>query len=160
MEYCEGNDLDLYLKQQNKNQISETEAKTVIMQIVQGMSFYRFLLGTPTLNVDWFESKSFGWFYKTQKALKYLNELDKPVIHYDLKPGKSRTLPWMKFRLFWRNFEKLYSGNILLADGAVCGNIKITDFGLSKQNTHGDEGIELTSQGMSNKYDSFLTQCV
>ena len=40
MEYCEGNDLDLYLKQQNKNQISETEAKTVIMQIVQGMSFY------------------------------------------------------------------------------------------------------------------------
>lgn len=54
MEYCEGNDLDLYLKQQNKNQISETEAKTVIMQIVQ--------------------------------ALKYLNELDKPVIHYDLKP--------------------------------------------------------------------------
>ena len=39
MEYCEGNDLDLYLKQQNKNQISETEAKTVIMQIVQGMSF-------------------------------------------------------------------------------------------------------------------------
>ena len=43
-----------------------------------------------------------------------------------------------------------YLGNILLADGAVCGNIKITDFGLSKQNTHGDEGIELTSQGMSN----------
>jgi len=40
MEYCEGNDLDLYLKQQNKNQISETEAKTVIMQIVQGMSFF------------------------------------------------------------------------------------------------------------------------
>ena len=47
-----------------------------------------------------------------------------------------------------RIFENLYSGNILLADGAVCGNIKITDFGLSKQNTHGDEGIELTSQGM------------
>ena len=46
MEYCEGNDLDLYLKQQNKNQISETEAKTVIMQIVQGMSFYWSLLGT------------------------------------------------------------------------------------------------------------------
>ena len=56
MEYCEGNDLDLYLKQQNKNQISETEAKTVIMQIVQGMSFYRYLLGTPISNVDWFES--------------------------------------------------------------------------------------------------------
>ena len=56
LEYCEGNDLDHYLKQQNK--ISENEAKTIIMQIVQ--------------------------------ALKYLNELDKPVIHYDLKPGKSK----------------------------------------------------------------------
>ena len=40
------------------------------------------------------------------------------------------------------------TGNILLADGAVCGNIKITDFGLSKQNPHGDDGIELTSQGL------------
>lgn len=93
LEYCEGNDLDFYLKQQSK--ISENEAKTIIMQIVQ--------------------------------ALKYLNELDKPVIHYDLKPG-----------------------NILLADGSVCGNIKITDFGLSKQIIDGNEaneGIELTSQG-------------
>ena len=82
-----------------------------------------------------------------------MNELDKPVIHYDLKPGKSRT------QICGRNFENLYLGNILLADGAVCGNIKITDFGLSKQNTHGDEGIELTSQGMSNKYDSIF-HCV
>ena len=56
-----------------------------------------------------------------------------------------------------RIFENLYSGNILLADGAVCGNIKITDFGLSKQNTHGDEGIELTSQGMRLiQYDSYF----
>lgn len=93
LEYCEGNDLDFYLKQQSK--ISENEAKTIIMQIVQ--------------------------------ALKYLNELEKPVIHYDLKPG-----------------------NVLLADGSVCGNIKITDFGLSKQiidGAAGNEGIELTSQG-------------
>ena len=81
MEYCEGNDLDLYLKQQNKNQISETEAKTVIMQIVQGMSFYQYLSEISFWKVDIF-------FVKTQTALKYLNELDKPVIHYDLKPGK------------------------------------------------------------------------
>ena len=54
LEYCEGNDLDIYLKQHSK--ISEQEAKSVIMQIVQ--------------------------------ALKYLNELEHPVIHYDLKPGK------------------------------------------------------------------------
>lgn len=93
LEYCEGNDLDIYLKQHSK--ISEQEAKSVIMQIVQ--------------------------------ALKYLNELEHPVIHYDLKPG-----------------------NVLLADGSVCGNIKITDFGLSKQILDGDQqdgGIELTSQG-------------
>ena len=54
MEYCEGNDLDLYLKQQNKNQISETEAKTVIMQIVQGMSF----LSIFTRNPQIFECRS------------------------------------------------------------------------------------------------------
>ena len=60
------------------------------------------------------------------------------------------------FQMRGRIFEILYSGNILLADGAVCGNIKITDFGLSKQNTHGDEGIELTSQGMRPiQYESF-----
>ncbi len=46
--------MDIYLKQHSK--ISEQEAKSVIMQIVQ--------------------------------ALKYLNELEHPVIHYDLKPGK------------------------------------------------------------------------
>ena len=41
LEYCEGNDLDLYLKQQNKNQISEAEAKTIITQIVQGTFFQK-----------------------------------------------------------------------------------------------------------------------
>ena len=37
-----------------------------------------------------------------------------------------------------------------MADGSVCGNIKITDFGLSKQiidGQDGNDGIELTSQG-------------
>lgn len=72
-------------------------------------------------------------------ALKYLNELPKPVIHYDLKPG-----------------------NILLSNGEV----RITDFGLSKilepanegEGAAGDSGLggrrefgaremELTSQG-------------
>ncbi|KAJ3022855.1 hypothetical protein HKX48_005056 [Thoreauomyces humboldtii] len=65
-------------------------------------------------------------------ALKYLNELDNPIIHYDLKPG-----------------------NILIHKG----KIKITDFGLSKIVEQADPGshmgaglrmgrdIELTSQG-------------
>ena len=37
-----------------------------------------------------------------------------------------------------------------MCDGAVCGNIKITDFGLSKQFDEGlspREGMDLTSQG-------------
>lgn len=66
-------------------------------------------------------------------ALKYLNELPNPVIHYDLKPG-----------------------NILLSNGEV----RITDFGLSKiiepaeADADGNRGkefgakeMELTSQG-------------
>ena len=55
LEYCEGNDLDFYLKQ-NKS-IPEKEARSIISQTVS--------------------------------ALKYLNEIKPPVIHYDLKPGKS-----------------------------------------------------------------------
>lgn len=53
MEYCEGNDLDFYLKQHKL--MSEKEARSIVMQIVN--------------------------------ALKYLNEIKPPIIHYDLKPG-------------------------------------------------------------------------
>ncbi|KAG7279098.1 hypothetical protein CRUP_004041 [Coryphaenoides rupestris] len=73
LEYCEGNDLDFYLKQHKL--MSEKEGRSIIMQIVN--------------------------------ALKYLNEIRPPIIHYDLKPG-----------------------NILLVNGTACGEIKITDFGL------------------------------
>lgn len=45
----------------------------------------------------------------------------------------------------------LFSGNILLTEGNVCGEIKITDFGLSKvmdeENYNPDHGMDLTSQG-------------
>lgn len=61
-------------------------------------------------------------------ALKYLNEIKPPIIHYDLKPG-----------------------NILLTGGNVSGDIKITDFGLSKimdeENYNPEQGMDLTSQG-------------
>ncbi|XP_074519481.1 serine/threonine-protein kinase tousled-like 2 [Halichoeres trimaculatus] len=94
LEYCEGNDLDFYLKQ-NKL-MSEKEGRSIVMQIVN--------------------------------ALKYLNQIRPPIIHYDLKPG-----------------------NILLVNGTACGEIKITDFGLSKimddDSYSSAEGIELTSQG-------------
>lgn len=55
MEYCEGNDLDFYLKQHKL--MSEKEARSIVMQIVN--------------------------------ALKYLNEIKPPIIHYDLKPGEN-----------------------------------------------------------------------
>uniref|UniRef100_A0A8C5FQZ0 non-specific serine/threonine protein kinase n=1 Tax=Gadus morhua TaxID=8049 RepID=A0A8C5FQZ0_GADMO len=93
LEFCEGNDLDFYLKQ-NKL-MSEKEARSIVMQIVN--------------------------------ALRYLNEIKPPIIHYDLKPG-----------------------NILLVDGTACGEIKITDFGLSKimdDDNYGADGMDLTSQG-------------
>ncbi|XP_071102702.1 serine/threonine-protein kinase tousled-like 2 isoform X3 [Haliotis cracherodii] len=94
LEYCEGNDLDFYLKQ-NKC-IPEKEARSIICQTVS--------------------------------ALRHLNEIKPAVIHYDLKPG-----------------------NILLGSGSVSGEIKITDFGLSKimddENFSPDIGMDLTSQG-------------
>lgn len=94
LEYCDGHDLDFYLKQHKT--IPEREARSIIMQVVS--------------------------------ALKYLNEIKPPVIHYDLKPG-----------------------NILLTEGNICGEIKITDFGLSKvmdeENYNPDHGMDLTSQG-------------
>ena len=65
---------------------------------------------------------------QTVAALKYLNEIKPPVIHYDLKPG-----------------------NILLGKGSNAGEIKITDFGLSKimddDNYTPELGMDLTSQG-------------
>ncbi|XP_028989122.1 serine/threonine-protein kinase tousled-like 2 isoform X1 [Betta splendens] len=94
LEYCEGNDLDFYLKQ-NKL-MTEKEGRSIVMQIVN--------------------------------ALKYLNQIRPPIIHYDLKPG-----------------------NILLVNGTACGEIKITDFGLSKimddDSYSSVDGMELTSQG-------------
>ncbi|XP_015787805.1 serine/threonine-protein kinase tousled-like 2 [Tetranychus urticae] len=94
LEYCDGHDLDFYLKQHKC--IPEREARSIIMQVVH--------------------------------ALKYLNEIKPPIIHYDLKPG-----------------------NILLGSGSISGEIKITDFGLSKimddENYSPDHGMDLTSQG-------------
>ncbi|XP_053565368.1 serine/threonine-protein kinase tousled-like 1 [Bombina bombina] len=93
LEYCEGNDLDFYLKQHKL--MTEKEARSIVMQIVN--------------------------------ALRYLNEIKPPIIHYDLKPG-----------------------NILLVDGTACGEIKITDFGLSKimdDDSYWVDGMDLTSQG-------------
>lgn len=77
MEYCEGNDLDFYLKQHKL--MSEKEARSIVMQIVN--------------------------------ALKYLNEIKPPIIHYDLKPGNQLN----KCRiLLWLFVPRLYDWSVLL----------------------------------------------
>ena len=68
LEYCEGNDLDFYLKQHKL--MSEKEARSIVMQIVN--------------------------------ALRYLNEIKPPIIHYDLKPGISGNLSYRVMFFFSR----------------------------------------------------------
>lgn len=72
LEFCEGGDLDFYLKKKMK--LSEKEARVIIGKVL--------------------------------KVVKYLNEHDPKIIHYDLKPA-----------------------NILFTG---LKDIKVTDFGLSK----------------------------
>lgn len=105
LEYCEGNDLDFYLKQ-NKC-IPEKEARSIVCQTVS--------------------------------ALKYLNEIKPPVIHYDLKPGN----------ILLGNPAQSTS-SLISASSSVNGEIKITDFGLSKimdDESATPDGMDLTSQG-------------
>lgn len=62
---------------------------------------------------------------QSMSALKHLNEIKPPIIHFDLKPG-----------------------NILLGSGIYSYEAKLTDFGLSKiMEQDSPDGMELTSQG-------------
>ena len=49
LEYCEGNDLDFYLKQHKT--INEKEARTVIMQVVSAL-YYLNSLPRPVIHYD------------------------------------------------------------------------------------------------------------
>ena len=76
---------------------------------------------------------------QTVSALRYLNNgIKPPVIHFDLKPA-----------------------NILLGSGTNSGEIKITDFGLSKhmcEDTYDPEhGMDLTSQGAGTYWFELLS---
>lgn len=85
---------------------------------------------------------------QVSSALKYLNEIKPPIIHYDLKPGKISI--WKLENIQYANLH-IFQGNILLTGGTVSGDIKITDFGLSKimdpENYNPEHGMDLTSQG-------------
>lgn len=76
LEYCEGNDLDFYLKQHKL--MSEKEARSIVMQIVN--------------------------------ALRYLNEIKPPIIHYDLKPGitHAHKPTVLQNSVNWPNYISLY----------------------------------------------------
>ena len=79
---------------------------------------------------------------QTMNALRYLNEIRPPVIHFDLKPGEQS-------RDMSRDHHVILLGNILLGSGVHSYETKITDFGLSKimeADSLGGE-MELTSQG-------------
>lgn len=56
-----------------------------------------------------------------------------------------------------------FQGNILLVDGTACGEIKITDFGLSKimdDDNYGVDGMDLTSQGAGTYWWEGILQTV
>ena len=84
---------------------------------------------------------------QVSSALKYLNEIKPPIIHYDLKPGEKT----ISFLVQVGISSQSLIGNILLTGGSVSGDIKITDFGLSKimdsENYNPEHGMDLTSQG-------------
>ena len=93
---------------------------------------------------------------QTMSALKYLNEIKPPVIHFDLKPGDPIStcliptpVPYLSRQLLLFTFEiNVYTGNILLGSGMNSYEAKITDFGLSKiMEVESPDGMELTSQG-------------
>lgn len=78
-------------------------------------------------------------------ALRYLNSIKPPIIHFDLKPGDAR----LAKRSCHITFSHSLSGNILLGSGQNSYEAKITDFGLSKimEQESTDGMMELTSQG-------------
>jgi len=74
LEYCEGGDMDSYLKQHKC--LPEREAKCIVAQIFSGL---KYLLPIVSLRL------SLIILFLTQH--RYLNSQKRPIIHYDLKPG-------------------------------------------------------------------------
>lgn len=92
-----------------------------VLEYIEGHDLDFLLKQTKTLP----EKETRAIIFQCMSALKYLNQIKPPVIHFDLKPG-----------------------NILLGSGVQCYEAKITDFGLSKvMEKDSPDGMDLTSQG-------------
>lgn len=85
-----------------------------IQEYVEGSDLDYYLKMYPNLP----EPQAKGILLQILSALRYLNHMDPPIVHYDLKPG-----------------------NILIKEG----HIYLTDFGLAREST--GESIEVTSRG-------------
>jgi len=103
----------------------DTDSFCTVLEYIEGNDIDFFLKQHKVIP----EKEARSVMMQTVSALRYLNTgIKPPVIHFDLKPA-----------------------NILLGSGTSSGEIKITDFGLSKQmceDTYDPEhGMDLTSQG-------------
>ena len=85
-----------------------------IQEYIDGQDLDYYLKMYPNLP----ESHAKSILLQILSALCYLNHMDPPIVHYDLKPG-----------------------NILIKEGHVC----LTDFGLAREST--GESIDVTSRG-------------
>ena len=77
LEYCDGHDLDFYLKQVSLNFWHEKKwwlTENIIL---------KFYLQHKTIS----EREARSIVMQVSSALRYLNEIKPPIIHYDLKPG-------------------------------------------------------------------------
>jgi len=88
LEYCDGHDLDFYLKQVNillfyANFLLYSDGCKMFSLFSNRNS--NFSLQHKTIP----EREARSIVMQVVSALKYLNEIKPPVIHYDLKPGKS-----------------------------------------------------------------------